>query len=219
MLWNDDDELFALARRELFVAVVGDVMDTLGLRRQFLPPRIQPLTRDTVAIGRAMTVQGADCGPNDTPFGLMMDALDSLRPNEIYCVTGGSPDYALWGELMSTRARKCGAVGAVLDGYTRDLRGILDLAFPVFCFGSYAQDQAPRGRVVDYRVPVEIGQARIAPGDILFCDCDGVCVIPREAEQDVFTAAVEKARGEKTVRQEIEAGMPAKVAFARYGIL
>jgi regulator of RNase E activity RraA len=219
MSWTTDEELFTLARRELFVAVVGDVMDKLGLRKQFLPPQIQALTRETVTIGRAMPVVSADCGENDEPFGLMMDALDSLQRHEIYLCTGSTPEYALWGELMSTRAMVCGAVGAVLNGYTRDLRGILELGFPVFCFGSYAQDQAPRGRVVEYRVPVQIGQASIAPGDVLFGDCDGVCVVPREAEREVFLAALEKARGEKTVRKEIEKGMPAKEAFLKYGIL
>jgi regulator of RNase E activity RraA len=220
-LWNDDGELFALARRELFVAVVGDVMDQLGLQRQFLPPQIQPLTRDMVCIGRAMPVLSADIKEGDKapPFGRMIEALDGLRPDEIYLCTGASPLYALWGELMSTRAIRCGAVGAMLNGYTRDMRGILELQFPVFCFGSYAQDQAPRGRVVYLRIPVQIGQATIEPGDILFGDCDGVCVIPKRAEVDVFNAALEKARGEKHVRREIEAGMPAGVAFEKYGIL
>lgn len=228
-LWNNDDELFALARRELFVAVVGDIMDKRGLRRQFLPPQIQPLTRETVAIGRAMPVLSVDACDEDTAqasnpvsqkkFGLMMEALDSLQKHEIYLVTGGSPNYALWGELMSTRAIYCGAAGAILNGYTRDMRGILKLNFPVFCFGSYAQDQEPRGRVVDYRISVHVGQAVVAPGDILFGDCDGVCVVPRKAEREVFTAALEKARGEKHVQKEIQAGMPAKVAFEKYGIL
>lgn len=228
-LWNNDGELFRLARHELFVAVVGDVMDQLGLRRQFLPPRIQPLTRDMVTIGRAMPVLSVDYNDTDVaaasnpvtkkPFGLMMDALDSLKPNEIYFCTGSSPEYALWGELMSTRAIHCGAVGAILNGFTRDMKGILDLRFPVFCFGSYAQDQGVRGKVVDYRISVQVGQAVIAPGDILFGDCDGVCVIPRHAEEDVFAEAIEKARGEKHVRHEIEAGMPAKEAFEKYGIL
>lgn len=228
-LWNNDAELFAIARKELFVAVVGDVMDTLGLRRQFLPPQIQPVTRDLVTIGRAMPVLSVDCIDDDLgnahnpamrrSFGLMMEALDSLKPGEIYTVTGGSPSYALWGELMSARAMHCGAAGAIMNGYTRDLRGILDLKFPVFCHGSFAQDQGVRGKVVDYGLAIQIGQAVIAPGDILFGDCDGVCVVPKKAESEVFLAAIEKARGEKTVRKEIEAGMPAKEAFEKYGIL
>ncbi|MCS7025712.1 MAG: RraA family protein [Bryobacteraceae bacterium] len=228
-LWNDDEELFELARKELFVAVVGDVMDQMGLRRQFLPPQIQPLKRDLVMIGRAMPVLGVDWLEEDIAgvhnpalkksFGLMMEALDSLKPNEIYTVTGCSPQYALWGELMSTRAMYCRAAGAVLNGYTRDLRGILALQFPVFCWGSFAQDQSVRGKVVDYGISIQIGQAVIAPGDILFGDCDGVCVVPRKAETEVFLAAIQKARAEKTVRSEIEAGMPAREAFEKYGIL
>ena len=228
-LWSNDEELFKLAREELFVAVVGDIMDTFGFYHQFLPPMIQPLDPNMVVIGRAMTVLEADYLPDEDqtssnptlsgPFGLMLDALDNLRPNEVYTCTGGSPKYALWGELMSTRAMKLGATGAVMNGYARDTHGILDLDFPTFCFGSYAQDQAPRGKVIDYRVPIEIEGTKVNPGDIIFGDVDGVCVVPQEAEDDIFNGAIEKARGEKTVRKAIEAGMSAKEAFEKYGIL
>ncbi len=226
---KDDRELFAAARRELFGAVVGDVMDKMGLRRQFLPQVIQPLQPEMVLVGRAMTVLEADLfeerfeGSHNPlsaqPFGMMLDALDGLTPDEIYICTGASPRYALWGELMTCRALKCGAAGAVLDGFSRDTRGVLTLPFPVFSHGSYAQDQGPRGKVIDYRVPIEIGQARIEPGDILFGDRDGVCVVPRAAESDVFQAALTKARGEKVVRRALEEGMSARDAFEKFGIL
>ncbi len=191
-LWSPDEDLFTLAKAELFVAVVGDI------------------------IGRAMTVLEADYAADEAvqsanpalsqPFGLMLDALDDLKPNEVYMCTGGSPQYALWGELMSTRALKSGAAGAVMNGYSRDTKGIQALGFSTFSFGPYAQDQAPRGRVIDYRVTLEIDGARIKPGDIVFGDIDGVCVVPREAETEVFTGAIEN-------------GMSAKEAFTTYGIL
>ncbi|MDP6126272.1 MAG: RraA family protein [Candidatus Latescibacteria bacterium] len=229
-LWNSDIELFELARKELFTAVLGDVMDTMGLKQQFLPPAVQPLETAMVVVGRAMTVLVADCvDPGDhtssngevmnRSFGLMLDALDDLKPGEIYVCAGASPNYALWGELMSTRAMKLGAVGAVLDGFTRDTLGILEMRFPVFCHGQYGQDQGPRGKVVDFRVPVEMGGTRIEPGDILVGDVDGVCVVPRHVEDDVFTAALEKVRGENLVREALEAGMSATEAFEKYGIL
>jgi regulator of RNase E activity RraA len=228
-LWKDDADLFALARRELFTAVAGDVMDKLGFQHQFLPPAIHPLERNMVIIGRAMTVLEADFfeeaaaasrnALSGRPFGLMLDALDDLKANEVYICTGGSPRYALWGELMSTRAIQCGAAGAVVDGYSRDTRGILDLGFSIFSHGSYAQDQGPRGKVVDYRVPIEMSGTRVSPGDIVFGDLDGVCVVPRAVERDVFRGAFEKARGEKTVRKALEQGMPAREAFEKFGIL
>ena len=228
-LWNTDEELFSLARRELFTAVVGDIMDKLELHHQFLPPRIRPLDPNMVSIGRAMTVLAADFCESAMsvhnnplmakPFGLMLEALDDLKVNELYLCTGASHRYALWGELMSVRAMKLGAVGAVLDGYLRDTTGILALGFPCFSYGAYAQDSSPRGKVVDFRIAVEIDGTRINPGDIVFADIDGVCVVPREAEEQVFAGALEKARGEKTVMQALESGMSAAQAFEKYGIL
>ncbi len=228
-LWNSDEELFALAKRELFTAVVGDVMDKMGLLHQFLPPRLQPLRDDMVALGRALPVLEADVfseaetGTGNPAmakaFGLLFEALDDLQTNEIYVCTGGSPRYALWGELMSTRAMKLGAAGAVLDGYSRDTPGILQLGFPTFSSGRYAQDQGPRGKVIDFRVSIEIEGVRIRPGDIIFGDVDGVLVIPREAEEEAFTRALEKARGEKLVQKAIEDGMSACEAFATFGIM
>jgi regulator of RNase E activity RraA len=227
--YTSDDELFALARRELFTAVVGDAMDKLGLQHQFLPPEIQPLHRDMIVIGRAMPVLSVDvfceriAGTTnplmDKPFGLMLEALDDLKRNEIYLNTGSSPRNALWGELMATRATHLGAAGAVVNGYSRDTRGLVAMNFPTFSWGRYAQDSAPRYKVVDFRLPIEIGHARIRPGDILFGDMDGVCVVPQEAEEEVFSKAIEKARGEKLVKQAIEGGMGAVDAFAQYGIM
>ena len=216
--WTHDNELFAATRRELMTALVGDAMDRLGLRHQFLPPHLQPLRLDMVVLGRAMPVLEADCF-EENGFGLMFRALDELQPNEVYVCTGGSPSYAQWGELMSLRAMRCGAAGAVLDGYSRDTSGIVEMNFPVFSRGRYAQDQGPRGRVIDYRVPIESGGVRIEPGDIVYGDLDGVCVVPRKAEREVFMSAFEKARGEKSVRQALEEGMTAREAFERFGIL
>jgi regulator of RNase E activity RraA len=204
-------------------------MDKIGLQHQFLPPEIQPLRENMVVIGRAMPVLSVDVFVEKVegsanplmarPFGLMLEALDDLKPNEIYLNTGSSPRNALWGELMATRATQLGAAGAVVNGYSRDTSGLLAMGFPTFSWGRYAQDSAPRYKVVDFRIPIEIGHARIRPGDILFGDIDGVCVVPREAEAEVFSQAIEKARGEKLVRRAIEDGMSAVDAFARYGIM
>jgi regulator of RNase E activity RraA len=226
---SDDTALFAAMRRELFSAVLGDVLDTLGCLHQFLPPGLRPLRDDMVVLGRAMPVLEADFFGADEPagqtplsrqpFGLMFAALDSLQPNEVYVAAGGSPAYALWGELMSTRALRLGAAGAVVNGYSRDTHGILRLNFPTFSLGRYAVDQRPRGKVVDYRVPVAIGGVRIAPGDIIFGDIDGVVVVPQVVETDALRLAFEKVRQENLVRSALEAGLSTVEAFARFGIM
>ena len=226
---HSSEALFELIRRELYTAVVGDIMDSIGFRHQFLPPQIKPLRNDMIVVGRSMPVLEADvfteahdAASNSVmsrPFGLMLQALDDLRPDEVYVCTGASPEYALWGELMSTRAITLGAAGAVVDGYSRDTRGILQLGFPTFSYGGYAQDQGPRGKVIDFRVPLEIGGVRLEPGDLLFGDLDGVCIIPRAAEEEVVRKALEKAREESVLERALREGMSATEAFARYGIM
>jgi regulator of RNase E activity RraA len=227
--WASEDELLAIAERQLFTCVVGDVMDKLRLFHQFLPPQIRPLHQDMVLIGRAMPVLSGDVFEESVtgtsnelsaePFGLMLDALDDLKRNEIYVNTGSSPRNAMWGEMMSIRARVLGARGAIVNGYFRDSRAILQFGFPMFGFGPYGQDSAPRCKVYDFRVSIEIGNVRIGPGDIVFGDIDGVLVIPREVETEVFTLALEKARGEKTVKKELESGTSAVDAFSKHGIM
>jgi regulator of RNase E activity RraA len=201
----------------------------LGLQHQFLPPQIKALREDLVVVGRAMPVLAVDVfeekvsGAHNElmkrPFGLMLEALDDLKRNEVYVNTGSSPRNALWGELMSVRAQKLGAAGAVLNGYIRDTRAVLKLNFPAFCWGSYGQDSAPRYKVMDFRIAVEIGAVRVRPGDILFGDIDGVCVVPQEAVEDVFTQALEKARGEKVVRKALEEGASVVSVFEKLGIM
>ncbi|GAB3656522.1 RraA family protein [Echinicola sediminis] len=228
-LWNTDQELYEIAKKELFVALVGDILDKMGYLHQFLPPHIKPLNDDFVVIGRAMPVLEADVFEEAAenshnplmkkPFGLMFEALDDLKEGEVYICSGSSPSYALWGGLMSTRAMKLGGAGAVLNGWSRDSKEILKLNFPTFSLGGYAQDQGPRGKVIDYRVPIEFGGIRIHPGDMVYGDIDGVLIIPKEAVDEAFTGAIEKARGEQLVKEALENGMSTVDAFNKFGIM
>lgn len=228
-LFSSDLELFDLLRTELFTAVVGDVLDVLGHRHQFLPADIGPLDPNLKLAGRAMPVLEADvfsdvsegtAGPLAAkPFGLMMEALDDLREGETYIATGASLRYALWGGLMTTRARHLKASGAVLNGYVRDSLEIRALGFPTFCRGLYAQDQGPRGKVIDFRCEVEINGVRIKPGDLLFGDCEGVLVIPSSVEHEAINLAIEKVRTENKVADAIRGGMSACEAFATFGVM
>lgn len=228
-MWKSDDELFALMRSRLFPAVVGDILDTMGLLHQFLSPGIRALRSDMVVCGRAMPVLETNCFAasepdgrlplSRKPFGLLFEALDDLKPHEVYVATGCAPQFALWGGLMTTRAQHLKAAGAVLDGYSRDTPEVLEAGFPVFSYGGYAQDQGARGKVVDYRIAVEINGVRVQPGDIVFGDLDGVLVIPRAAEEESIRKALDKASTENKVRDAIRGGMGTVEAFNTFGVM
>jgi regulator of RNase E activity RraA len=207
-------------RSHLYTPAVGDVLDALGYYHQFLPPQINPLRPDMKIAGRAMPVLMADVhGPQRKPFGLLTEALDQLEADEVYVCGGGAMRCAYWGEILTATARARGAAGAIIDGYHRDTTGVLEQGWPVFSRGAYAQDSAVRTRVIDYRVPIEIGGVRISPGDILFADIDGTVVIPRQVEHAVIEAALEKASAERCVLDAIHAGLSSTDAFAKFGVL
>jgi regulator of RNase E activity RraA len=222
------ETLMSNLRNDLFTAVVGDILDRMGYRRQFLPPEIKPLRPGTKLVGRAMPVLVADVydevsetsrGPFNKQFGIMLEALDDMKPGEVYIATGASQNYALWGEIMSTRATQLKVAGTIVDGYLRDAGGIGGMGFPAFCRGVYAQDISCRGKVIDFRTPIEIGNVRIAPGDLIFADGEGVLVIPAKVEKEVVDAAMEKARTESRVVVAIREGMSAREAFDKFGVM
>lgn len=218
--WKADSELFALMKRELYTPVVGDILDGLGYVHQFLPQPIQPMRESMVLAGRAMPVLMIDVfGPQKQPFGKLTEALDQLQPGEIYLASGGEMRCAYWGEILTATARKRGAAGAVINGFHRDTPKVLEQDWPVFSRGRFAQDSGVRTQVQDYRCPIEVGVVSVSPGDLVFADLDGVLVIPRAVEKETITQALEKARGEKLVRKEIENGMSSTDAFKKYGIL
>ncbi len=219
-LWKTETEMFQLMKEKLYTPVVGDILDELGYYHQFLPQNIRPLGNDMKVAGKAMTVLMIDVfGPQKKPFGLLTEALDQLKENEIYIAVGGTKRCAYWGELLTATARMRGAVGAVVDGWHRDTPQVLEQNWPVFSCGCYAQDSSVRTQVVDYRCPIEIGQVTIEDGDLIFGDIDGVIVIPKDCAEEVIEKAFRKAAGEKKVRKAIEGGMSATKAFETYGIL
>ncbi|BBH17462.1 demethylmenaquinone methyltransferase [Nocardioides baekrokdamisoli] len=212
--------LFSTINDRLYTAVIGDVMDTMGYYHQFLPPSIRPLRPEMRVAGRAMPVLVADVyGPQTKPFGLLTEALDDLRPGEVYLARGGAQPAAMWGEILTATAQKRGAVGAVVNGYHRDAAKVLGQGFPVFSAGAYALDSSVRTVVLDFRVPIEVGEVRVTPGDLVVGDIDGVLVVPKSIEAEVIERAMEKASTENVVRAAIERGMSATEAFARHGVL
>jgi 4-hydroxy-4-methyl-2-oxoglutarate aldolase len=215
-----EEEMFSTFRSLLYTPVVGDVLDSLGRYHQFLPRTVQPIREDMKLIGRAMPVRLADVyGPQKKPFGKLTEALDQLREGEVYVGSFPSHACACWGEILTATARSRGAAGAAVYGPHRDTPKVLEQNWPVFSTGRFAQDSRVRMSVADYRTPIEIEGTVVRPGDLVFGDIDGVVIIPKEIEEEVFQKSVEKASAENKVRHEIEDGMSSTEAFAKYGVL
>lgn len=217
------DPPIALAslRQHLYSAVVCDALDRVGLTNQSPRIPLQPLTVPGVLIGRCKTTLWADMAHVDPrPYELELLAVDTCRPDDVLiAAAGGTTRSGLWGELLSTAARRSGCVGAIVDGAVRDVVKMTQMAFPVFARGTCVYDSRNRSRVIDVDVPVEIDGVLFSPGDLVIADADGIVVVPQAIESDVIRAAWDKVHAENEVRAEIASGMTATEAFRKYGVL
>ena len=218
-----DVERFDWMRKHLYVPAVCDVLDSLGFRDQAMHQRLRPLDPSHCVIaGRARTFRWMDTDyVSDTdPYGLEITVMDSLGPGDVAVhSTDAAGTNAPWGELMSTVAKRNGAVGCVCDSNIRDCLKIIAIGFPVFYAGIRPLDSLGRGRVMAYDVPVRCGGVLVRPGELVFADFDGVVVLPREVEDEVLTRAFEKVTKENHSRRDLLNGDSLRTVFDRYGVL
>lgn len=212
---------FAEMRQHLYSAVVCDALDAVGLMHQSPRVPLKPLTSAGVLVGRCKTTLWADMAHADAkPYELELLAVDTCRPDDVLiAAAGGTTRSGLWGELLSTAARRSGCVGAIVDGAVRDVVKMAAMGFPIYARGTCIYDSKDRNRVIDVDVPVEIDGVRFSPGDLVLADADGVVVVPQAIEAEVVAAAWNKVHAENTVRDAIRGGLTATEAFRKYGVL
>lgn len=218
-----DATLFDRMARDLYVAVISDMLDGLGLRNQVMRPFVRPIdpSRTPVLVGRAATVVVApQFEVVAQPYTNQIAAIDALAPDDVVVVaTGGNDEIAVWGELFSNASLARGARGMITDGCHRDTRMIQDLGFPVFSRGSRPVDISGRGTVVSHGRPVEVAGVRVEPGDIVFAEIDGIAVIPQAVTDEVITRAFEKVAKEDGAREDLRNGALLAEVWARYKVL
>jgi 4-hydroxy-4-methyl-2-oxoglutarate aldolase len=211
--------------KELYVAAVCDILDGLGYRNQAMHQRLRPLLPDRTKcgfVGRARTIRWmeTDYVVEEDPYGLEIDAMDSLKPGDVVVhSTDFAGTNAPWGGLMSTVAKRNGAVGCVCDSQIRDCNHIIEMGFPVYYTGIRPLDSMGRGMVMAYDVPVNCGGVLVKPGNLIFADFDGIVVVPHEIEDAVLVQAKEKVHKEKLSNRELLEGKSLREVFNKYGVL
>ncbi len=105
--------------------------------------------------------------------------LDIAKPGDIVVIdANGSDQYAVLGDLISTKAKHRGIAGFVVDGFIRDLPGIQELDYPVFARGTTPIGPLHRGPG-EINFPICCGGRVVNPGDVLVADGSGMVVVPR----------------------------------------
>jgi regulator of RNase E activity RraA len=223
MAARSEDQILKQVRDKLYVAVISDVLDSLGLMNQAMSPGIRPLDDGKVLVGYARTGLYHDVyevKDGENPYELEIALVDDLKPGEVPVLAcGGTGRIAPWGELLTTASVARGATGCVTDGLVRDIRIIRNMGFPVFHGGIGPLDTRGRGKLIEMDGPVECGGVRVRTGDLMFGDADGMIVIPREVRDEAIAKALEKVTAENKTRDELAKGAKLKDIYDKYGVL
>lgn len=169
--------------REIPATCISDAMQ--GLNN--LDAAIKPLKDEYKVVGRAFTVK--------MPVGdnlVFLKAIREAKPGDVLVVDAKGDTYrAIAGDFIVGMAQTLGIKGIVVDGVIRDIEGIKQLNFPVFCKGTTiaASGKAGQGEL---NVPISCGGATIQPGDMIVGDADGVVVVPQAIEQEVLDKSAQK---------------------------
>ena len=187
----------------LDTATLSDALDRIGIVGQCFglagrDPGFQ-------IAGRAFTMA---CGPAASPPGTVGDYIDDVPPGAVVAIdNGGRMDATIWGDILTEIAHRRGVAGTVIDGISRDVALCRELNYPVFSKGHWMRTGKDRVQVERTDCVIEIGGARVSPGDILRGDADGLLVIPQVHEAAVLAAAEEIAAAEDQIRQACRGGM------------
>jgi 4-hydroxy-4-methyl-2-oxoglutarate aldolase len=113
----------------------------------------------------------------------------------------------VWGDILTAVASRRRIGGTVIHGVCRDVQRALDLGYPIFSRGRYMRTGKDRVEVESMQAPISVGDIQVRPGDILVGDADGVLLIPRVRESEVFDTAREIEQAEQAIEHETAKGI------------
>lgn len=204
-------------RPHLYSSLLADISKDRKIST-LLPPGFQRVSGRSV-LGIAKTLELKRLSEGDDWHGIY-DALstyDFVRPGDVIVVHSEVQDAAYFGDLNANIALRSGAVGAVVDSFTRDSRALNDLEFSVFAKGIYSHDIKYEGTVAAMNRPIQIGDVTINNGDYIFADDDGVVAIPREIWPSIVEEAMASLKKEFDIRYSIMMGQDVSSVLKDHG--
>jgi len=149
-----------------------------------LPPMVGYAV--TLAIRSDTPFPDADAKANAmAPLYTAVQAIDGPKVVVVQDLDQGGG--CLWGEVNASICLAMGCEGVVTDGLVRDLPDVEAMGFRMLARGiGVARSWVA---IQETGIPVVVGQAAIAPGDIVHADRHGALVIPPEAVAALPAAA------------------------------
>jgi 4-hydroxy-4-methyl-2-oxoglutarate aldolase len=110
------------------------------------------------------------------------------------------------GEVHCHIFKALGCAGLITNGAVRDLQSAESIGFCFFA-GNVAVSRV-YFHMLEFGVPVEVGNLRVVPGDLLHCDRHGVISIPASIAGDIPAAAARVSAFERRVLEVADSPNP-----------
>lgn len=200
--------------------VLADITKEMGIPA-VLPAHFRPTTGGKI-MGRAKTLQLGTVkrdAPSDAWKGIYgaLQSYDFVRQGDVIMVANEVPSRAYFGDLNASLAIRAGAVGAVIDGVTRDTEDVRRLGLPVYAHASHCDDIKFEGTLKAMNLPIRIGEVPISNGDVVFADEDGVVVIPQSHWSEVEARAWDVLATEAQIRLSAARGDDVQQILSAHG--
>ncbi|MCC8954381.1 RraA family protein [Bradyrhizobium sp. Pear77] len=188
--------------KEIGTTTLSDALDRLGIEGQCLG--IKAFDHQMRLAGPAFTIRMLPVGVHGGSVG---DYIDDVAPGQIVVIDNdGRLDATVWGDILTMVASRRGIGGTVIDGVCRDIDRSLDLGYPIFARGNAMRTGKDRVTADAMNVPVQIAGVRIAPGDWLVGDGDGIVALPASRLEEILATARQIAAAEAKIRDAVIAG-------------
>lgn len=202
-----------------YTGVVHDVMRAIGLRDFTLPSELRPILPERAMAGPAFTIEGRVVEGADAHETLLAwtGLLSQAPAGSIWVSQPNDRIVAHMGELSAETLKNKGVRGCVADGFIRDVNFLLAIGFQAWCRGFTPRDIVGHWLPKATNVPITIGDVRIAPGDYMVGDRDGLLRIPRAHADEIAAKAEAAMATESLVRKAILSGIDPQQAYLKYG--
>jgi regulator of RNase E activity RraA len=203
--YQQDPTKMIEAYRHVEAASVSDAEEQLLHEKHYMSHRMQAIFPTKFA-GAALTVLLKKEENNDArALDGMLAAIDSGGAGSVYVIkVEDGQDIAGVGGLMGTAMAARGFAGAVVDGGVRDVAQLKRVGFPVYSTGVVVSTAVSHYRFAGMNLPIDVDGTRVAAGDIVVADQDGVVVVPRASAADVLVLAQRLDNSEHSMYPYIE---------------
>lgn len=199
---------------KISVATACGMLLKLGFRNTYVQGMI-PIDPKQKMLGIARTVRYVpvredvtDLKPGERAELADFKTVDTLRDGEVIVCDAalGSKVASTFGDVMTSRVKKLGGAGLVVDGAIRDIEILRSMNIPVFYREAHACPGPMAIWPMDADVPIQCGGVLVFPGDVIIGDEDGVVVIPSACAAEVAEMGVVEEEMEMFVRTYLSKG-------------